>query len=125
MIHNELACHFSLVCIVRGAERNVMDRALAQIPCEKAFRFANVDDATDCFAGTTAGKGSVSVNVLEFQNVAQDGLRTVGIIEQQSDPVKAPNRVFNRDVTAVPALLSLRSRGANERKAHVVGIAEG
>ena len=83
-----------------------MDRASAQIPCDKAFRFANVDDATDCFAGTTAGKGSVSVNVLEFQNVAQDGLRTVGIIEQQSDPVKAPNRVFSRDVTAVPPLLA-------------------
>ena len=42
-----------------------MHRAAAELPGEKTFCLANVDDAADCFASVEARKGSVLADALD------------------------------------------------------------
>ena len=101
-----------------------MHRAAAELPGEKTFCLANVDDAADCFASVEARKGSVSADAPESQHMAQHRCSSRGIIEHQSDAMKAADRMFRRNIAGTPRRLALRFCCANKSETHAVRIVE-
>jgi len=109
---------------VRGAKRDVVDRAAAESAGQESFRFANIDDAADRFAGTQASKRSVAAGSLESQNIGQHRGGARRVFDHQRDAVKAAHRVLGGNGAGAPCRLGFGARDADQRQAHAVGIGE-